>query len=102
LQIKRPPLGPLRWQASSYEGVGGLRPLQRRIPRRSRLAGEGACGSGARLSGLFAGKPAPTRPWGAYALCNAAYPVGAGLPAKALADQAPASRASSLASQLLR
>ncbi|NTZ69914.1 hypothetical protein FCI59_01110 [Pseudomonas protegens] len=53
-QTLRPTHGRLRWQASSYN-----RQIHRAGSRRSRLAGEEALSPCARLTGAFAGKPAP-------------------------------------------
>jgi hypothetical protein len=53
--------GPLRWQASSYKGWRGALRCGRRGFVGARLAGEGVLEYCNRLSGLFAGKPAPTK-----------------------------------------
>ncbi|CAI8722560.1 hypothetical protein EMIT0P218_120079 [Pseudomonas sp. IT-P218] len=74
----------------------------RHTPCRSRLAGEGGLESGASLSGLFAGKPAPTKMCLCRGFVRDIYLVGAGLPAKAALSLVRVFRASSLASQLLQ
>ncbi|MGR4041887.1 hypothetical protein FW796_21010 [Pseudomonas sp. 910_21] len=66
----------------------------RRIPCRSRLAGEEAHKPCIALEDTFAGKPAPTRQ-------TDEFHVGAGLPAKRPTSPASPSRTPSLASQLL-
>jgi hypothetical protein len=66
------------------------------------FAGEGGLESGASLSGLFAGKPAPTKMCICRGFVRDIYLVGAGLPAKAALSLVPLYRASSLASQLLQ
>ncbi|CAI8722439.1 hypothetical protein EMIT0P218_120077 [Pseudomonas sp. IT-P218] len=74
----------------------------RHIPCRSRLVGEGGLESGAALSGLFAGKPAPTKTCLYHGFVRDIYRVGAGLPAKAALSLVLLYRAASLASQLLQ
>ncbi|OBZ23057.1 hypothetical protein BS643_02555 [Pseudomonas protegens] len=75
-------------------------PIARPVPsraRRSWLASESVGWGGARLTGLFAGKPAPTgRACGMYLAA-----VGAGLPAKASVGAMQGLRACSPASRLL-
>ncbi|PUA45384.1 hypothetical protein C5U62_07780 [Pseudomonas protegens] len=71
--------------------------MHRAVPRRSRLAGEGARKPCTACDDAFAGKPAPTA-----VRCTAQFPVGAGLPAKGPASLAPPVTTPSLASQRLQ